>query len=61
MYSEAHPGREGLLRGKTAIITGGEGSIDVFQRTDPSHYEKLARIPSAVGGRTGGCPVTGRR
>src|ERR1700728_459658 len=27
MYSEAHPGREGLLRGKTAIITGGEGSI----------------------------------
>ena len=27
MYSEAHADREGLLRGKAAIITGGEGSI----------------------------------
>jgi NAD(P)-dependent dehydrogenase (short-subunit alcohol dehydrogenase family) len=27
MHPEAHPDPEGLLRGKAAIITGGEGSI----------------------------------
>src|SRR5882757_6153098 len=32
-------------------VPGGEGSIDVFQRTTASRYEKLARIPTAVGGR----------
>jgi DNA-binding beta-propeller fold protein YncE len=35
-------------------VPGGEGYISVFQQKDPDHYELLARIPSAVGGRTAG-------
>ena len=46
---------------KRTYVPGGEGSIDVFQRINPGHYEKLARIPSAVGGRTGGYFGKGRK
>jgi hypothetical protein len=35
-------------------VPGGEGFIDVFQQKDANHYERLARVPSAVGARTGG-------
>jgi len=42
-------------------VPGGEGSIDVFQRIDAVHYETLAKIPTAVGGRTGGYFGKGRK
>jgi DNA-binding beta-propeller fold protein YncE len=38
---------------KRIYVPGGEGFISVFQQTDPDHYETLARIPSAIGARTG--------
>jgi hypothetical protein len=46
---------------KRIYVPGGEGSIDVFQRINASHYEKLARIPTALGGRTGGYFGKGRK
>jgi DNA-binding beta-propeller fold protein YncE len=46
---------------KRIYVPGGEGSIDVFRRNSANHYEKLARIPSAVGGRTGGYFGKGRK
>jgi len=46
---------------KRIYVLGGEGSIDVFQRTTASRYEKLARTPTAVGGRTGGYFGKGRK
>jgi len=46
---------------KRIYVPGGEGSIDVFQQKDVSHYAKLARIPSAVGARTGGYFGKGRK
>jgi hypothetical protein len=46
---------------KRAYVPGGEGSIDVFQRINPSRYERLARIPTAVGARTGGYFGKGRK
>jgi DNA-binding beta-propeller fold protein YncE len=33
---------------------GGEGYISVYQQKDADHYALIARIPSAVGARTGG-------
>jgi len=42
-------------------VPGGEGLIDVFQQKDANHYERLARIPSAVGARTGGYFGKGRK
>jgi len=33
----------------------------VFQRIDAVHYETLAKIPTAVGGRTGGYFGKGRK
>ena len=32
---------------------GGEGYIGVFQQKDADHYEELARVPSALGAKTG--------
>jgi DNA-binding beta-propeller fold protein YncE len=46
---------------KRIYVPGGEGSIDVFQRTNAGHYAKVARIPTAVGGRTGGYFGKGRK
>jgi DNA-binding beta-propeller fold protein YncE len=42
-------------------VPGGEGFIDVFRQKDANHYERLARIPSAVGARTGGYFGKGRK
>ncbi len=39
---------------KRVYMPGGEGFIDVFQMKDPDHYQRLARIPTALGGRTAG-------
>lgn len=33
-------------------VSGGEGSISVFQQTDGDHYQLLATIPTASGART---------
>jgi hypothetical protein len=46
---------------KRIYVPGGEGSIDVFRRVHTSQYEKLARIPTAVGARTGGYFGKGRK
>jgi hypothetical protein len=35
-------------------MPGGEGAIEVFQMTDPDHYQHLAKIPTAIGARTAG-------
>jgi len=32
---------------------GGEGYIGVFQQKDPNTYEELARVPTAIGAKTG--------
>jgi hypothetical protein len=39
---------------KRVYVPGGEGVIYVFQMTDPDHYRFLAKIPTALGGRTAG-------
>jgi DNA-binding beta-propeller fold protein YncE len=39
---------------KRIYVAGGEGFIDVFQQRDPQHYDRIARIPSALGARTAG-------
>jgi len=39
---------------KRVYVPGGEGLIYVFQMTDPDHYRLLAKIPTALGGRTAG-------
>lgn len=39
---------------KRVYVPGGEGVIDVFQMNDPDHYRLLAKIPTALGGRTAG-------
>jgi len=38
---------------KRVYIPGGEGFISVFQQSDPDHYQAMAKIPSAIGARTG--------
>jgi hypothetical protein len=42
-------------------VPGGEGYISVFQRSAADHYEFLARVPSALGARTGGYFGKGRK
>lgn len=39
---------------KRVYMSGGEGAIDVFQMTDPDHFHRLDRVPSALGARTSG-------
>ena len=39
---------------KRVYMPGGEGLIDVFQMTDPDHYQLLAKIPTAIGAKTAG-------
>jgi WD40 repeat protein len=39
---------------KRVYVPGGEGVIDIFQMSDPDHYRVLAKIPTALGGRTAG-------
>jgi len=39
---------------KRVYMPGGEGFIYVFQMKDPDHYQLLAKIPTALGGRTAG-------
>ena len=39
---------------KRVYMPGGEGFIYVFQMNDPDHYQVLAKIPTALGGRTAG-------
>jgi len=34
-------------------VPGGEGFISVYEQIDPDHYRPMARIPSAIGARTG--------
>ena len=34
-------------------VIGGEGAIEVFRPRDPEHYERVARITTAPGARTG--------
>jgi len=38
---------------KRIYIPGGDGNISVFDQKDPNTYSELAKIPSAVGCRTG--------
>jgi hypothetical protein len=39
---------------KRVYMPGGEGFIYVFQMKDPDHYQLLAKVPTALGGRTAG-------
>jgi DNA-binding beta-propeller fold protein YncE len=39
---------------KRIYMAGGEGFVDVFQMNDPDHYQRLARVPTAIGARTAG-------
>ena len=39
---------------KRVYVPGGEGVIGVFQMNDSDHYRMLAKIPTALGGRTAG-------
>ena len=38
---------------KRIYIPGGDGHIGVYQQTDPDHYVELARVPSAIGAKSG--------
>lgn len=38
---------------KRIYLPGGDGYLGVFQQVDPDHYTELARIPSAVGAKSG--------
>jgi len=38
---------------RSLYVIGGEGAVDIFRQRDPEHYERLARIPTASGARTG--------
>jgi DNA-binding beta-propeller fold protein YncE len=38
---------------KRIYVIGGEGSISVFQQTDPDHYDLITNVPSGIGIRTG--------
>ncbi|HZC24830.1 MAG TPA: hypothetical protein VE866_15935, partial [Candidatus Binatia bacterium] len=37
---------------KRIYVPGGEGLIFVYQQMDADHYTLLAKVPSAIGGRT---------
>jgi DNA-binding beta-propeller fold protein YncE len=39
---------------KRVYMPGGQGFIDVFQMSDPGHYQLLTRVPTAIGARTAG-------
>ncbi len=39
---------------KRVYMPGGEGFIYVFQMNSPDHYQLLAKVPTALGGRTAG-------
>jgi hypothetical protein len=39
---------------KRVYLPGGEGVIYVFQMGDPDHYRLVAKVPTALGGRTAG-------
>jgi DNA-binding beta-propeller fold protein YncE len=36
-----------------AACPAGEGSIDVYEQTDPDHYKSLGQVPTGPGARTG--------
>jgi hypothetical protein len=38
---------------KRIYLPGGDGYLGVYQQVDPDHYTELARIPSAVGAKSG--------
>ena len=38
---------------KRIYIPGGEGFLSVIQQTDRDHYQSLAKVPTAIGARTG--------
>jgi DNA-binding beta-propeller fold protein YncE len=38
---------------KRIYIPGGEGFLSVYEQRDPDHYEAIAKIPGAIGARTG--------
>jgi DNA-binding beta-propeller fold protein YncE len=38
---------------RRVYVIGGEGAVDLFGQRDPDHYERLGRIPTASGARTG--------
>lgn len=46
---------------KRIYVPGGEGYVSVFQQKDADHYQLLAKVPSAVGGRTAGYFGKGRK
>jgi DNA-binding beta-propeller fold protein YncE len=37
---------------RRVYVSGGEGSIGIFQQKDADHYESLPKIPTAAGART---------
>ncbi|MBI3693341.1 MAG: YncE family protein [Acidobacteria bacterium] len=39
-------------RRKRLYVSGGEGSVSVFEQRDPDHYQPLAKVPGAPGART---------
>lgn len=38
---------------KRIYVPGAVGEIGVYQETDPDHYREIARVPSAVGAKSG--------
>ena len=38
---------------KRIYAPGGEGFVSVIQQLDPNHYQRLAKVPTTVGARTG--------
>lgn len=46
---------------KRIYVSGGEGYISVFQQKDADYYEPLAKVPSAIGGRTAAYSGKGRK
>ncbi len=46
---------------KRIYVPGGEGYISVFQQKDADQYELLAKVPTAVGGRTAGYYGKGKK
>jgi len=41
------------LTRRFVYVIGGDGAVDVFQMTDPNHYEHAGRTNTASGARTG--------
>src|SRR5262245_28262475 len=39
-------------KARRIYVSGGEGSIGVFQQKDADHYESMTKIPTAAGART---------